>query len=96
MARTQRQAPPYDSRSIPIVGETIKLPSGAEVRVTAAADSARPWQAIELGHAWQVIRMHHDLVVGHATHYFGGSKRPMQFDQVDAEVLAELLNRARA
>jgi hypothetical protein len=79
----------------PIVGERVALPSGEKVRVTAAGDSARPWQAIELGHSWQVIRLNYDLVVAHATHSFGGSRHPKQFDKADAEALAKLLNRAR-
>jgi hypothetical protein len=48
-------------------------------------------QQDELKHTWQVIRLHHDLVVGHATHNFGGAKRPMQSDQADARAVTKLL-----
>jgi hypothetical protein len=74
------------------VGENVKLPSGIVVRITCAADPARPWGAVHLGRHWCVLR---EFEKGYGVqHYFGGRSVPYQLAEADALALAEALNRA--
>lgn len=76
----------------PQIGERVTLPKGLSVLVTAAADPARPWQALRAGSHWQVCRQQSqgDSAV---SAYFGGRRGALHLDQEDALALAEALNR---
>lgn len=76
------------------VGDLVTLPSGAKVRVTCPGVPERPWAAIEHAWLWHVCR-DHGLEAPSASHYFGGTGRPLQLDEDDAKALAEILNTAR-
>jgi hypothetical protein len=76
----------------PRIGERVTLPTGLSVLVTAAADPARPWQAMRAGPHWQVCRQRSqgDSAV---SAFFGGRRGALQLDEEDARALAEALNR---
>lgn len=75
------------------VGDEVTLPSGTKVRITAPAVPERPWVAVEHAWLWHVCR-EHGLDRPSASHYFGGTGRPLQLDGADAKALAEMLNLA--
>jgi hypothetical protein len=70
----------------------VTLPKGLSVLVTAAADPARPWEAMRTGPHWQVCRQ--QSVGEHMMSAFSGGRRgALQLDEEDARALAEALNR---
>lgn len=77
------------------LGSDVTLPSGKRVRITAPADFQRPWLAVESGQVWQVCRPPGQPYTGGVSFYFGGKRTPLQFDEADAKVLAEMLNLVR-
>lgn len=76
------------------VGDLVTLPSGAKVMVTCPGVSWRPWVAIQYAWLWHVCR-DHGLEAPSASHYFGGTGRPLQLVEEDAKALAKILNSAR-
>jgi hypothetical protein len=76
----------------PHIGERVALPSGLSVLVTAAADPARPWQAMRAGTHWKVCRQQSQGDSA-ASAYFGGRRGALQLAEEDAKALAEALNR---
>ena len=84
--------PRVSDADAPHIGERVALPTGLSVLVTAAADPARPWQAMRAGTHWRVCRQQSqgDNAV---SAYFGGRRGALQLDEEDAKALAEALNR---
>ncbi len=76
----------------PQIGDRLTLPKGLSVLVTAAADPARPWQAMRAGSHWRVCRRQ-SYDEGAVSAYFGGRRGALQLDEQDALALAEMLNR---
>lgn len=76
----------------PQIGDRVTLPKGLSVLVTAAADPARPWQAMRAGSHWQVCRRQ-SLDEGTVSAYFGGRRGALRLEEEDARALAETLNR---
>ena len=78
-----------------MLNSDVALPSGKLVRITAPADTMRPWQAIPNKHSWHVGRPHQRAEHGWAALYYGGAPLPVELDETDAKALAEVLNRVR-
>ena len=76
----------------PHIGDRVTLPNGLSVLVTAAADPARPWEAVRSGSRWQVCRRQ-SLGEHAVSAYSGGRRGALQLDEGDARALAEALNR---
>lgn len=75
------------------VGDTVTLPSGALVRITAAVDVKRPWGVVDVGGVWQVRRFLPDQSGSGWQYFFGAGPSPLQLAEGDAKALAQILNR---
>ena len=74
------------------VGDRLTLPSGRQALLTVSAVPSRPWQAVENGWRWAVVREHGIAGRPSVSFYFGGEARPIDLDESDARALAAALN----
>lgn len=86
---------PVTPAKAPGLGESVTLPSGLVVTLTAQALRRRPWAAVEIGSLWYVCgKQRRDD--NSAAFFFDRMRRtPLQLEEADARALAKILNAAR-